>query len=170
LDRKTKELVVADLHDKIKDVRLAVLVDYSGMNVEKITSLRNELRKSATEFRVTKNTLLKIASKGTDFGVLREYFRGPLAVTMSYEDEIEPAKALVNFAKGNEALEIKAGMLDGKLLSKEEIVILAALPSRDVLVGKLLSILVANQALLVSVLNGVPRSLVQVLDAYRAKK
>lgn len=170
MDRKTKELVVADLHGKIKDVRLAVLVDYSGLNVEKITSLRNELRKFATEFRVTKNTLLGIASKGTDFGMLEEYFRGPIAVAMSYGDEIEPTKALVNFAKGNEELEIKVGMLDGKLLSKEEIVILAALPSKDVLVGKLLSILVANQTSLVNVLNGVPRSLVQVLDAYRAKK
>ncbi len=170
MDRKTKELVVADLRDKLKDVRLAVLVDYSGLNVEKITSLRNELRKSATELRVAKNTLLGIASKGTDFSILEEYFKGPLAIAMGYGDEIAPTKALVNFARGNEKLEIKAGMLDGKFLSKEEIGILAALPSRDVLVGKLLSILVATQASLVNVLNGVPRSFVQVLDAYRTEK
>ncbi|MEA1936163.1 MAG: 50S ribosomal protein L10 [Thermodesulfobacteriota bacterium] len=170
MDRKTKERVVADLHDKLKDVRLAVLVDYSGMNVEKITSLRNELRKSATEFRVTKNTLLGIASKGTDFDVLEEYFEGPLAIAISYEDEVEPTKALVNFAKLNEKMEIKAGILDGKFLSKEEISVLAQLPGRDVLIGKILSVLVATQASLVNVLNGVPRSFVQVLDAYRAKK
>ncbi len=170
MDRKTKELVVADLHDKIKDVKLAILMDYSGLNVEKITSLRNELRKSATELRVTKNTLLGIASKGTDFSILEEYFKGPLAITLSYGDEIEPTKALVNFAKGNEALEIKAGMLDGKFLSREEIGVLAALPSRDILVGRLLSILVATQASLVNVLNGVPRSFVQVLGAYRTGK
>lgn len=170
MDRKTKELVVADLHDKIKDVKLAVLMDYSGLNVEKITSLRNELRKSATDLRVTKNTLLGIASKGTDFSILEEYFKGPLAIALSYGDEIEPTKALVNFARGNEALEIKAGMLNGKFLSKEEIGVLAALPSRDILVGKLLSVLVATQASLVNVLNGVPRSFVQVLGAYRAEK
>ena len=170
MDRKTKERVVADLHDKLKDVKLAVLVDYSGMNVEKITSLRNELRKSATEFRVTKNTLLGIASKGTDFDVLEEYFEGPLAIAISYEDEVEPTKTLVNFAKLNEKMEIKAGILDGKFLSKEEISVLAELPGRDVLIGKILSVLVATQASLVNVLNGVPRSFVQVLDAYRAKK
>lgn len=170
MDRKTKELVVADLHNKIRDVKLVVLMDYSGLNVEKITTLRNELRKSATELRVTKNTLLGIASKGTDFSILEEYFKGPLAIALSYGDEIEPTKALVNFARGNEALEIKAGMLDGKFLSREEIGALAALPSRDILVGKFLSILVATQASLVNVLNGVPRSFVQVLDAYRAEK
>ena len=170
MDRKTKERVVADLHDKLKDVKLAVLVDYSGMNVEKITSLRNELRKSATEFRVIKNTLLGIASKGTDFDVLEEYFEGPLAIVISYEDEVEPTKALVNFAKLNEKMEIKAGILDGKFLSKEEISILAQLPGRDVLIGRILSVLVATQASLVNVLSGIPRSFVQVLDAYRAKK
>jgi len=170
LDRKTKKLVVADLHNKIKDVKLAVLVDYSGLNVEEITSLRRELRKSETDLRVAKNTLLGIASKGTDFSILEEYFKGPLAIAMSYGDEIEPTKALVNFAKGNKDLEIKAGILDGKFLSKEELGVLAALPSRDALVGKLLSVMVATQASLVNVLSGVPRSFVQVLGAYRTKK
>lgn len=170
MDRKTKEQVVADLHDKLKNLKLAVLVDYSGINVEKITALRNELRGSETEFRVAKNTLLRIASRDTDFGVLEEYIRGPLAIAMSYGDEVEPTKVLVDFAKQNEAMEIKAGILNGKFLSKEDINVLAALPGRDVLLGKLLSVLTATQTSLVSVLSGVPRSFVQILEGYRAKK
>lgn len=170
MDRRTKERVVADLRDKIKDVKLAVLVDYSGLNVEKITALRNELRKCEAEFRVTKNTLLGIASKGTDFGVLEEYFKGPLAIAMSYDDEVKPTKVLVNFAKQNEEMGIRAGILDGKFLSKEKIFVLAELPGRDILLGKVLSMLVAAQTSLVNVLNGVPRNFVQVLEAYRASK
>ena len=170
MDRKTKERVVADLRDKLNNVKLAVLVDYSGMNVEKITTLRNELRGTETEFRVAKNTLLGIASKGTDFGILEEYFRGPLAIVMSYGDEVEPTKVLANFAKQNEELEIKAGILDGKFLSKEDLSILAELPGRDILLGKFLSVLVAAQVSLVNVLSGVPRNIVQILEAYRAKK
>lgn len=170
MDRETKKRVVADLHDKLKNVKLAVLVDYSGMNVEKISALRNELRGSETEFRVAKNTLLRIASKGTDFDVLEEHIRGPLAIVMGYGDEVEPTKILVDFAEQNEAVEIKAGMLNGKLLSKEDINVLAALPGRDALLGKFLSVLVATQTSLVNVLSGVPRSFVQVLEGYREKK
>ncbi len=170
MNRKTKERVIADLHDKLKNGKLAVLVGYSGMNVEKITALRNELRESKTQFRVTKNTLLTIASKDTDFGGLQEYFRGPLAIAMNYGDGVELTKVLVNFAKQNEELEIKAGILNGKFLSKEEINILAELPGRDVLLGKFLSILVALQASLVNVLSGVPRSFIQILEVYRTKK
>ncbi len=170
MDRKTKERVVADLRDKLNNVKLAVLVDYSGLNVEKITTLRNELRGTETELRVAKNTLLGIASKDTDFGILEEYFRGPLAIVMSYGDEIEPTKVLANFAKQNEELEIKAGILNGKFLSKEDLKILAELPGRDILLGKFFSVLVAAQASLVNVLSGIPRNIVQILEAYRAKK
>lgn len=170
MDRETKKRVVADLHDKLKNVKLAVLVDYSGMNVEKISALRNELRGSETEFRVAKNTLLRIASKGTDFDVLEEHISGPLAIAMGYGDEVGSTKILVDFAKQNEVMEIKAGMLNGRFLSKEEINVLAALPGRDVLLGKLLSVLVATQTSLVNVLSGVPRSFVQVLEGYREKK
>jgi large subunit ribosomal protein L10 len=89
---------------------------------------------------------------------------------MSYGDEIEPTKVLANFAKQNEELEIKAGILNGKFLSKEDLKILAELPGRDILLGKFFSVLVAAQASLVNVLSGIPRNIVQILEAYRAKK
>ncbi len=170
MDRRTKEQVAAELHEKLKGVRLAVLTDYSGMNVEKMTALRNALRKSETELRVVKNTLLGIASKETDLNVLQDHFKGPLAVALNYGDVVASTKILVEFAKKNAELEIKAGMLNGKLLTKDQLAQLAELPSREVLLGKLLSVLVGAQASLVNVLSAVPRSLVQVLAACKTKK
>jgi large subunit ribosomal protein L10 len=170
LDRKTKENVVAELHEKLKGVKLAVLANYSGMSVAKITALRNELRKTGTEMRVIKNTLLRIASKDTDFVVLDDYLKGPIAVILNYGDAVESTKSLVEFAKKNAELEIKAGLMSGRLLSKDQISVLADLPSREVLLGRLLSVMLGIQTGLVSVLSGVQRNLVQVLEAYRAKK
>ena len=170
LDRKTKERVAAELHDKLKEAQLTVLAGYIGMNVEKLTALRNALRKSATEVRVVKNTLLRIASRDTDFLALESHFKGPLAIALNRGDVIESTKALVEFAKKNAELEIKAGMLDGKFLSKEQISALAELPGREILLAKLLSVLLGVQTALVRVLSGVPRGFVQVLDQYRAKK
>jgi large subunit ribosomal protein L10 len=170
LDRKTKEQVVAELHEKLKGVKLAVLANYSGMSVDKITTLRNNLRKSGTEVKVIKNTLLRIASKDTDFVALDEQLRGPLALILSYRDAAESTKTLVEFAKKNAELDIQAGLMGGKLLSKDQINTLADLPSREILLGRLLSVMLGTQTGLVRVLSGVPRSFVQVLNAYREKK
>lgn len=170
MDRKTKEQVVAELHEKLKHFNLAVLTNCSGMNVGKITNLRNALRKTDTELRVVKNTLLRIASKETDLTGLQEHFKGPLAIALNYSDVVETAKVLIDFAKKNAELEIRAGMLNGKVITSEQLNSLATLPSREILLGKLLSVLIGVQTGLVSVLSAVPRSIVQVLDAYRVKK
>jgi large subunit ribosomal protein L10 len=140
------------------------------MNVEKITTLRNALRKTDTELRVVKNTLLRIASKETDLTGLQEHFKGPLAIALNYSDVVETAKVLIDFAKKNAELEIRAGMLNGKVITSEQLNSLATLPSREILLGKLLSVLIGVQTGLVIVLSAIPRSIVQVLDAYRVKK
>lgn len=170
MDRDTKKEVVAELHGKLKEAKLTVLADYSGMSVAKITALRNELRKSGTEFRVVKNTLLRIASEDTRYTGIQEHLKGPLAIAINSGDVVEPTKVLVEFAKKNAELEIKFGLLEGKYLSRAQIDALAEMPSREVLLGKLLSVLVGAQRGLVTVLSGVPRGLVQALDAYRVKK
>lgn len=170
MDRKTKELVAQELHEKLKDFNLAVLAHYSGMNVGKLTVLRNALRKTDTELRVVKNTLLRIASKETDLSLLEDYFKGPIAIALNRSDVVETAKILVDFARKNAELEIKAGMLNGRIISQEQLGALALLPSREILLGKLLSVFIGVQTGLVNVLSAVPRSFVQVLDAYRAKK
>jgi large subunit ribosomal protein L10 len=170
LDRKAKEQVAGELHEKLKNAQLTVLAGYIGMNVEKLTALRNALRKSDTEVRVVKNTLLRIASQDTACLVLQDHFKGPLAIALSRGDAVAATKTLVEFAKKNAELEIKAGVLDGKLLSREQISALAELPSRDVLLSKLLSVMIGVQGGFVRVLSGVPRGFVQVLDQYRMKK
>lgn len=162
--------MAAELHEKLRETQLTVLAGYIGMNVEKMTALRNVLRKSGTEVRVVKNTLLRIASRDTDFSALESHFKGPLAIALNKGDVIESTKVLVEFAKRNAELEIKAGMLDGKFLTKEQISALAGLPGRDVLLSRLLSVMQGVQTALVNVLSGVPRSFVQCLDAYRVKR
>ena len=170
MDRRTKEQIVSELQEKLKEAKLGVLTSFSGMNVEKMEALRNALRKSNAELKVVKNTLLGIASKETDFSVLADHFKWPVAVVLSHKDPVGPTKVLIDFAKKNAELEIKVGVLDGKLLTKSDISALAELPGREVLLGKLVSVMAAVPTSFVTVLSGVPRSFVQVLNAYCDKK
>jgi len=170
LNRSTKERVVTELHKKLKDVNLAILTGYSGIKVRDITDLRNELRKANSELKVVKNNLLSIALEDTKFTLLKDHLKGPRALMMNFGDVVEPARILVEFAKKNDRLEIEAGVLDGRLLSREQIRALAELPSRDILLGKFLSVLVGVQTQFVTVLSAIPRGLVQVLEAHRVKK
>jgi large subunit ribosomal protein L10 len=169
LDRDAKKEAVAELHGKLKQAKLAVLANYSGMSVAKITALRNELRKSGTDFRVVKNTLLRIASEDTPYKGMQEHLKGPLAIAINSGDVVEPTKVLVEYAKKNAELDIKFGLLEGRLLDKAQIGALADLPGKEVLLAKLLSVLIGAQTGLVNVLSGVPRGFVQALNAYRMK-
>jgi len=170
LDRSTKKQVVAELHEKLKSAKIAILADYRGIKVKEFNELRSELRKSESEVRVVKNNLLSLAIRETDFGGLEEHLEGPRALILNFGDAIAPTKALVEFAKKSTALEIKGGVLEGATLDKAQLAALAELPSREVLLGKLLSLFVAAPTQLVTVLSGVPRGFVQVLNSYRLKK
>ena len=170
MDRGTKEQIAAELHERLKDFKIAVLAGYSGMDVAKMTALRVALRKSNVELRVVKNTLLSIASRGTELSVLEEQFRGPLTVAIAHGDEVDATKTLIDFAKKNDKLQIKAAVMGGRALTAAQLAVLAELPSREVLLGQLLSVMVAAQTSLVRVLSGVPRDFVQVLNAYKEKK
>jgi len=170
LDRRTKEQIVSELQEKLKEAKLGVLTSFSGMNVAKMEALRNALRKSNAELKVVKNTLLGIASKETDFSILADHFKWPVAIVLSHKDPVGPTKVLIDFAKKNPELEIKIGVLDGKLLTRSDISALAELPSREVLLGKLVSVMAAVPTAFVTVLSGVPRNFVQLLNAYCDKK
>ena len=170
MDRRTKEQILSELQGKLKEAKLGVLTSFSGMNVAKMEALRTALRKSNAELKVVKNTLLGIASKETDFSILADHFKWPVAVVLSHKDPVGPTKVLIDFAKKNPELEIKIGVLDGKLLTRSDISALAELPSREVLLGKLVSVMAAVPTSFVTVLSGVPRSFVQVLNAYCEKK
>lgn len=170
MDRRTKEQIVSELQEKLKEAKLGVLTSFSGMNVAKMEALRNALRKSNAELKVVKNTLLGIASKETDFSILADHFKWPVAIVLSHKDPVGPTKVLIDFAKKNPELEIKVGVLDGKLLTRGDISALAELPSREVLLGKLVSVMAAVPTAFVTVLSGVPRNFVQLLNAYCDKK
>jgi large subunit ribosomal protein L10 len=170
LDRKAKEQIVSELQEKLKKAHLGVLTRFNAMNVEKMEALRNALRKNDAELKVVKNTLLGIASRETGFSILADHFKYPVAVVLSYQDPVAPTKALVDFAKKNPELDIKVGVLDGKMLTREDIAALADLPSREVLLGKLVSVMAAVPTSLVTVLSAVPRGFVQALHAYSEKK
>ncbi|OPL16523.1 MAG: hypothetical protein AVO39_01280 [delta proteobacterium MLS_D] len=170
MDRSKKENVVAELNEKLKKATIAVLADYSGIKVKDFSNLRNELRKTDGEVKVVKNNLLSLALKETDYEALDTLLGGPRALVLSYGDVVASAKALVDFAKKNDSLEIKGGVYEGASLSREQLVSLAALPSREVLQAKLLSLFVAVPTRLVTVLSAVPGGFVRLLDAYRMKK
>ena len=170
MQKKEKEELVAHLHEKFKEAKAAVLTDFTGLNVEQITDLRRTLKKSAVDYTVVKNTLLRRASHDTDIELLAEYFVGPIAIALAYEDPVAPAKILTEFSKEQPALEIKAGMMTGTVLTPKDIKALTSLPGRDVLLAKFLSLLKAIPTRLVQVLNNPMQRLVSVLDGVKRTK
>ncbi len=170
IKKEEKAAVVSQLKEAFSDYQVLILTDYRGLDVESMNALRRQLQESGATFRVAKNTLLRIASEGTDVEKLQELFTGPTAIAISTEDPVAPAKVLKEFAKDHDALKIKGGILSGKPLSVSDVESLASLPDRDVLLAQLLSVLNASQTGLVNVLAGVIRGLLNVLHAVEEKK
>ena len=138
MNRKEKEQVISDLGEKVKGFQAAVLTNYRGLNVEQINHLRQRLREEKISYHVVKNTLMKLASKGTDLEKLNNYFEGPTAMAISYGDPVLLAKILSEFIKTQPSLEIKIGLIQGKVASPEEVRALATMPSREVLFSQIL--------------------------------
>lgn len=138
-----KAQLVTEVAEQFKNASSVVVVDYLGITVEEATNLRAELRKAGVQFAVVKNSILTRAAKEAGLEGMDDIFKGPSAVAFSNEDVVAPAKILADFAKKVEALEIKAGVVEGKVSSKEEIEALAKLPNREGLLSMLLSVLQA---------------------------
>ena len=170
LNISQKKEQVKRLAKEFLESEISILVDYKGLDVLKMTDLRAQLRNEGIQMEVVKNTLLDRASEGTDAALMKDFYKGPNAIVLSKDDPVAPAKILVNFAKDNDKLEIKAGALSGKLLSSEEIKQLAKMLSREELLGKLVYTLNAVPTSFVTVLSGVPRSFVNVLNAIKDQK
>lgn len=165
-----KKKIVEDLRERLQRSKVIIVTDYKGLNVTKITDLRRKLREAQIEYQVVKNTLLVRASEGCEAEVLKDVFKGPSAIAMSFEDPVAPAKVLTEFAKENKELEIKAGVLKGKLLDPAAIKALSALPSREALLGQLLSVMNAVPTGFVRALSDVPRRMLNVLLAVKEQK
>ncbi len=165
-----KKEFVQYLNNQLSETAIAILVDYKGLDVAAMTQLRSELRKEDIKFKVVKNTLLSMASKGTDSALLSDYFTGPNAIVTCKNDPVAPARILVKFAEDHDKLKIKVGAMNGKTLAPEEIKSLAKLPSREVLLSQLLSTMNGVPTSMVRVLAEVPRSFLNVLKAVEDQK
>jgi len=171
LNRDNKQELVTEMHERLTRAKAVFLADFRGMTVDKATTLRNELRSASVEYRVFKNTLLDRAAQGTDMECLSPYLSGPTSIAISYDDPVSAAKVLSKFAKDPQGkFVLKVGVLSGKVLDPKQIQALAELPSREVLIAKMLGSMQAPATNFVGVLAALPGSLVRALDAIRAKK
>ena len=133
-----KQPIVKEIAELLDGAQAAVVVDYRGISAEQDTRLRKELREAGVTYKVYKNTMIRIAAKGTPFETLDSSLEGPTAIAVSKEDATAPARILYNFSKTAPDLELKAGVVDGVTYDQDGIKVIATIPSRDELIGRLL--------------------------------
>ncbi len=165
-----KKNIVEKLHDSFSKSKVVILTDYKGLDVLSINDLRRKLRDAGVEYVVVKNTLIKRAAQETDVDLITDHFTGPSALALSYDDPVAPAKVLSNFSKDNDKLEIKIGVMSGKVLDLNSIKALSSLPSREELLSMVLSTMNGVPTALVRALNDVPTRLLNVLQAIKDQK
>ncbi len=171
MDRAQRQAAIDDIRGRFDRMVSAVLVDFNGMNVEAVTKLRDEFRKSGVDYKVVKNTLVKQALKGEPFvDQLGTSLKGMTGIAWSYEDPSAAAKVVKAFAKDNQKLKIKAGIIDGAILDSTAVQEqLATMPGKDELRAMLLATFQAPMQNFLALLNAPQQNLVYLLDAKRRK-
>ena len=165
-----KKEIVKDLHEKFARSKVVIITDYKGLDVSTINDLRRRLRAHEIEYKVVKNSLLVRAAEETDVALIKDRFKGPSAVALSYDDPIAPAKVLTKFLDEYSQLEIKSGVMDGKVLDLDAIKKMSTLPSREELLGQFLSAANGVATGFVRVLNAIPVQVLNVLQAIKEQK
>ena len=165
-----KQQIVEELNEKLASSKVVIITDYKGLDVAAMNSLRRKLRDAQVEFKVVKNTLLVRAAENTDAALIADSFKGPSAVALSFDDPVAPAKVLTDFAKENKKLEIKIGVMDGRVIDAAGIVALSSLPSREVLLAQVLAAMNGVPTGLVRTLNAIPAKLLYALQAIKEQK
>ncbi len=165
-----KHRIIEELKSKFAESDSVILTNYKGLNVDSMNLLRRALREAGVEFRVVKNSLLTRASAGFSVELIKDKFAGPNAIALCSGNPVTLAKVLVNFSSENNALEVKTGVLGNRVIDANEIKTLASLPSRNELFALLLFSMNAVPTSLVTVLSGVARNLVNVLQALRDQR
>lgn len=168
--REQKEIIVEELAKMLSESAAVIVTDYRGLNVENITELRSKLREAEIEYKVVKNTLTRFAAKKAEIDSLDELLTGPTAIAFDKKDPVAPAKILSEFAKEHKELEIKGGVLDGKVIDPSEVDNLAKLPSREELLATALMRMQGPLYGLAHTLQGVLSGLVYALDGVRQQK
>ena len=168
--RPEKVAVIDEIKEKVSSAKSVILTDYMGLNVAEVTKLRAELRNNNVEYKVYKNTLASRAVKELNIEGLDESLKGPTAIAFSFDDPVAPAKVLMDFAKDNEKLQVKAGIVEGKVVTVDDIEALSKLPSREELLSMLLRTMQGPITGFVNVLAGNMRNMVNVLNAIKEQK
>lgn len=165
MDRATKEAQVDELKDKLAKTQSVVLADYRGIDVPTVTGLRDEFRKVQCEYRIFKNTLVKLAVKGTPMEGLSKHLEGTTALIFSYESPAAAAKVATKFAKDSDKLVVKGGYFEGTVLDKAGVEGLASMPGKDELRAKLLATFMAPATDLVRTLSAGAQNFMYLLSA-----
>jgi large subunit ribosomal protein L10 len=165
-----KQEKIEAMKENFAKAKVAVVTEYRGLTVEEITKLRRALQKEDSDYMVTKNTLAKVAAKGTQFEVLEEVLKGPVAIAFGFKDEVAPAKVLKKFIKEAKKGQIVAAAMDGKLLSAKETEVLADLPSKEELYAKMLGCINSPATGIAGAVNAVMSGLVRAMDQVAKQK
>lgn len=168
--RPEKVAMIATLKETMQNAKGAVLTDYRGIKVAQDTKLRRKMREAGVQYSVIKNNMASIAAKEAGIEGLDDYLKGPLAMVSSDKDPVAAAKLISEFIKENRIMEIKGGLVEGKVIDAEGVKALANLPSREVLLARLLGSMQSPITGFVTVLQGNIRNLVYALDAVRQQK
>ncbi len=158
------------IKSKIEKAQVAVVTEYKGYSVEEITKLRRELQKEGGDYMVTKNTLTKVAIKGTEYEAMADLMKGPIAIAFGFDDQVSPAKVVSNFIKTSKKGAILGAVLDGNLLSADEAKALANLPSKEELYAKMLGSINSPATGITLGINAVMASLTRAMAAVRDQK
>ena len=165
-----KQEKIEAMKENFEKAKVAVVTEYRGLTVEEITKLRRSLQKEDGDYMVTKNTLAKVASKGTQFEVLADSLKGPVAIAFGFQDEVAPAKVVTKFIKDTKKGEIIGTALDGKFLDAKETQVLANLPSKEELYAKMLGSINSPATGIVGAINAVMSGLVRAMDQVAKQK
>ncbi|MGD8992054.1 MAG: 50S ribosomal protein L10 [Desulfobacterales bacterium] len=170
MNLEEKKRISKDLNERFTKAAVVFVTDYKGLDVAAINELRRKLTQEEVEYQVAKNSLLIRAAEGTDVNLIKDMFKGPNAIALSYGDPVSSAKILTDFAKDNKVFEIKAGVMDGAVLDSNQIKALADLPSREVLLGMLVATMNSVPTGFVRTLAEIPRQFLNVLQAIKDQK
>jgi large subunit ribosomal protein L10 len=170
LNRAEKSANVSALQEKFQQAQVALLASPQGLTVAEVTRLRRQIRAVGGEFKVTKNTLARLAVAETDYAVMGDMLKDANAVVFGYNDPVSVAKVLVKYAEDNKKFTIRGGVLGGKALRPEAVSELAKLPSREALIGQLLGLLQAPATQLLRTINEPGARVVRLLEKLRAAK
>jgi len=168
--RPEKVAMIAELKATLQNAKGVVLADYRGIKVAQDTKLRRKMREAGVDYTVIKLNMASIAAKEAGIEGLDDFLKGPLSMVSSTTDPVAPAKMISEFIKENRIMEIKGGLVEGKVIGVEEVKALASLPPREVLIARLLGSMQSPITGFVNVLQGNIRNLVYALDAVRQQK